>query len=107
MNELLYAAGGQTGGSGNPILTLLPFVLIILVMYLLMIRPQARKQKEKQQMLKNLRPGDEILTIGGVFGKIEGIREKDNILIVKVAKDVKINISQSAVAEKIEKKTTG
>ena len=72
-----------------------------------MIRPQARKQKEKQQMLKNLRPGDEILTIGGVFGKIEGIREKDNILIVKVAKDVKINISQSAVAEKIEKKTTG
>lgn len=107
MNELLYAAGGQTGGSGNPILTLLPFVLIILVMYLLMIRPQARKQKEKQQMLKNLRPGDEILTIGGVFGKIEGIREKDNVLIVKVAKDVKINISQSAVAEKIEKKTTG
>ena len=104
MNEILYAAGGTTGGSSNPVLTLLPFILIIVVMYFLMIRPQDRKQKEKQRMLQNLKPGDEIMTIGGIFGRIEGIRESEKILIVRVTKDVKLNISVSAVAEKVEKK---
>ncbi len=107
MNNLLYAAGGQMGGSGgtgNPILNLLPFLLIILVMYFLMIRPQAKKQKEKQKMLQELQPGDDILTIGGIFGKIEGLREKENVVIVKIAKDIKIQISRSAVAEKLDKK---
>lgn len=107
MNSLLYAMGGsgsQGGGSANPILSLLPFILIIVVMYLLMIRPQAKKQKEKKKMLQELKPGDDILTIGGVYGKIEGIREKEGILIVKVAKDVKITIARSAVADKVQEK---
>ncbi|MBL7137070.1 MAG: preprotein translocase subunit YajC [Candidatus Marinimicrobia bacterium] len=82
----------------------LPFILIIVVLYLLMIRPQAKKQKEKQRMLKDLQPGDEILTIGGIIGKIEGVKEKENILIIRVSKDVKLNLSRSAVAEKIVKK---
>ncbi len=104
MNNLLFAAGGQPAGSSNPILTFLPFILIFVIFYFLMIRPQAKKQKDKQRMLSNLKAGDEILTVGGIIGRIEGIREKDKILIVKIAKDVKINISQSAVADKIEKK---
>ncbi|MCK4446409.1 MAG: preprotein translocase subunit YajC [Candidatus Marinimicrobia bacterium] len=82
----------------------LPFILIIVVLYLLMIRPQAKKQKEKQRMLKDLQPGDEILTIGGIIGKIEGVKEKENILILRVSKDVKLNLSRSAVAEKIVNK---
>lgn len=107
MNTLLYAGtmGGGGAQQGNPILSLLPFLAIILIMYLLMIRPQAKKQKEKQQMLKELKPGDEILTIGGIYGKIEGLRENEGILIVKVAKDVKIHITRSAVAEKLVNKS--
>lgn len=104
MNELLYAAGGAQQSGGNPIMAFLPFILIIVVLYLLMIRPQAKKQKEKQRMLKDLQPGDEILTIGGIIGKIEGVKEKENILILRVSKDVKLNLSRSAVAEKIVKK---
>lgn len=103
MNSLLYA-GAMSGGAGqqsNPIMSLLPFLLIIVVMYFLMIRPQAKKQKEKQKMLQDLQPGDEILTIGGVYGRIESVREKDGILVVKIAKDVKIHITRSAVADKI------
>jgi len=106
VNTLLYA--GTLGGGaqqGNPIMSLLPFLAIILVMYLLMIRPQAKKQKEKQQMLKELKPGDEILTIGGMYGKIEGVREKEGILVLKIAKDVKVHITRSAVAEKLVDKS--
>jgi preprotein translocase subunit YajC len=102
VNTLLYA--GTAGGAatqGNPIMSLLPFLLIIAVMYLLMIRPQAKKQKEKKQMLEQLKTGDEVLTIGGIYGKIEGIREKEGILILKIAKDVKIHVSRSAVADKV------
>jgi preprotein translocase subunit YajC len=106
MNSLLYA-GATGGGSGtqtaSPILSLLPFLLIILLMYFLMIRPQAKKQKEKAKMLQEIQPGDEIVTIGGIYGKVEGVKDK-NILIVRVAKDVKINISRSAVASKVEEK---
>ncbi|MCD6206147.1 MAG: preprotein translocase subunit YajC [Candidatus Marinimicrobia bacterium] len=107
MNTLLYAGTMSGGGAqqGNPIMSLLPFLLIILVMYLLMIRPQAKKQKEKQQMLKELKPGDEVLTIGGIYGKIEGVREKEGILIVRVAKDIKIHVTRSAIAEKLVDKS--
>ena len=72
-------------------------------MYFLMIRPQQKKQKEKQTMLDNLKAGDEILTIGGIYGKIEGINEKDNRLIVSIGKDVKVNIARSAIADKVNK----
>ncbi|HPC36128.1 MAG TPA: preprotein translocase subunit YajC [Candidatus Marinimicrobia bacterium] len=106
MNSVLYA-GAMGGGAGtqtsNPILSLLPFLLIILLMYFLMIRPQAKKQKEKAKMLQEIQPGDEIVTIGGIYGKVEGVKDK-NILIVRIAKDVKINVSRSAVASKVEEK---
>ncbi len=104
MTNLLYAAGGAPAtGSANPIMSFLPFLAIILVMYFLMIRPQAKKQKEKQNMLKDLKAGDEILTIGGLYGKIEGVKEKENILIVRIAKDVKVEMSKTAIADKITK----
>lgn len=109
MNSLLYAGamgGSQQAQAGNPLLSLLPFLLIILIMYFLMIRPQAKKQREKAKMLQELQPGDEIVTIGGVYGKIEGVKDK-NILIVKIAKDVKIYLSRSAVADKVTEKVIG
>lgn len=106
MNSLLYA-GAMGGGTGtqtsNPIVSLLPFVLIIVVMYFLMIRPQAKKQREKAKMLQEIQPGDDIVTIGGIYGKVEGVKDK-NILIVRIAKDVKINISRSAVADKVQER---
>jgi preprotein translocase subunit YajC len=106
VTDLLYA-GAASGGAqpGNPIMTLLPFLAIILIMYFLMIRPQSKKQKDKQRMLQDLQPGDEILTIGGIYGRIEGVKKEENILIVKICKDVKINISRSAVAEKLVDKS--
>ncbi|MFP4546721.1 MAG: preprotein translocase subunit YajC [Fidelibacterota bacterium] len=104
MLNILYASASQPGAeAGNPIMSLLPFLVIILIMYFLMIRPQAKKQKAKQKMLENLKAGDEILTIGGIYGRIEGINDKDNKLIVSIAKDTKVNLSRSAVADKVER----
>ena len=102
MLDILYASASQPGAEGgNPIMSLLPFLVIIVVMYFLMIRPQAKKQKDTTNMRNELKAGDEILTIGGIYGKIEGVNEKDGKLIVSISKDVKVNLARSAVASKV------
>lgn len=89
------------GGAAGGILGFLPFLLIFAVLYFLMIRPQAKRQKEQQNMLKELAQGDEIVTIGGMHGTIAGIRDQDNTLIVKIADNTKIIIDRSAVGRKV------
>lgn len=103
MLDILYASASQPGAQPNPIMSFAPFLVIILIMYFLMIRPQQKKQKEKQNMLNNLKAGDEVLTIGGIYGKIEGINEKDNKLIISIGKDLKVNVARSAIADKVNK----
>ncbi len=105
MNEmmiLLAAAGGsgQNGGQGNPIGVLLPFILIFAIMYFLIFRPQAKKQKEHRQMLEKLEKGDQIVTAGGIYGTIVSIKDKEGTIVVKVADNVKIEFGKSAVAKK-------
>ena len=92
------------GGQGGGILTFLPFIFILAILYFLLIRPQARKQKEKQRMLQNLRKGDRILTIGGVYGTIEGIRDKDETITVKIADTVKVQMTKSSVSAVVQSK---
>ena len=74
------AAKTSTGGSAGLITSLIPFILIFVVMYFIMIRPQKKKEKLKQLMLSQLIPGDKILTIGGIHGKIVSIKD-DNIIL--------------------------
>lgn len=103
---LMMSMGGTGGGEGgNPLVAFLPFILIIVVMYFLMIRPQAKKQKEHKAMIESLAKGDKIMTSGGIVGTIAGIRDKENILLVKVAEGVKIEISRNSVAQVINKKS--
>lgn len=76
-----YAEPAATqAGAGGMISAFLPFILIIAVMYFLMIRPQKKKEKLKQEMLSQLIVGDKILTIGGIHGKIVSIKD-DNIIL--------------------------
>jgi preprotein translocase subunit YajC len=98
--ETLYAmAGGQSSGSGgNAFLSFLPLILIILVMYLLILRPQAKKQRERQKMLDSVKKGDDIVTIGGMHGKVVGTKNEDKILVVKVDDNVKVDIDRSAIS---------
>ncbi len=106
-NVLLLAgatAGGGAAKGGNPFLSFLPLLLIIFVMYFLLLRPQAKRQKQQQEMIKNLQKGDKILTSGGIIGTVAGIKEKEGLLIVKIADNVKVELARQSVTQLLNKK---
>ena len=88
--------GPADGAQPNPIASLLPFALMFLVLYLLILRPQMKKQKNSQRMIDEREKKDQIVTSGGIHGIIENI--KDDILVVKIADNVKIEVSRAAVS---------
>ncbi len=95
--------GGTAGGGGGSLVTMLvTFGLIIVVFYFLVIRPQNRKQKDAKKMLQNLHKGDRVVTIGGMHGYVESV--KDDAVILKVDDNVKIRFSKSAVSQVLERK---
>jgi preprotein translocase subunit YajC len=99
----MASGGAQQAPQGGTagILSFLPFILIFLVLYFLMIRPQAKRQKEQQKMLSELKQGDEVVTIGGIHGTIAGVREQDNTLIVKVSDNTKMVMDRAAISKKV------
>ena len=90
------AEGAQPGGIQGSIMSFLPFVLIIAIFYFLIIRPQNKKQKDTQRMLESLKKGDKVVTIGGVYGIIQDVKEKT--VIVKVDDNTKLEFLRSAVS---------
>jgi preprotein translocase subunit YajC len=98
------AAGSGTAKGGNPLLSFLPLLLIIFVMYFLLLRPQAKRQKQQQEMIKNLQKGDKVLTTGGIVGTIAGIKEKEGLLILKIAENVKVELARQSVTQLLNKK---
>jgi preprotein translocase subunit YajC len=99
-----YAMGGsqaQGQGQGNPLTGLIPIILIFVIFYFLLIRPQRKQQKQHAEMIKNLSKNDEIITTGGIHGTIVNI--KDNTFILRIADNVKVEIQKGYVAA-LEKK---
>jgi preprotein translocase subunit YajC len=97
------AAGGAAGGGGTQLVTMLvTFGLIIVVFYFLVIRPQNKKQKDAKKMLESIRKGDRVVTIGGMHGYVESV--KDNEVLLKVDENVKVKFNKSAVATVLERK---
>jgi len=75
---------------------LLPFLLVFVIFYLLIVMPQRKRQKKHQMMVEQLKPGDRVITSGGIYGTVMGV-QPDRIEL-KVAANVKIDITKSAVA---------
>jgi preprotein translocase subunit YajC len=87
-------ASGGTGQS-NPLLTFLPLILVFVVFYFFMIRPQMRKQKEMNNFRSTLQKGDKVVTTGGIYGRIAEV--KDNYVMLEVGGDFKLKVDKSAL----------
>jgi preprotein translocase subunit YajC len=83
------------GAAADPLISLLPLVLFAVVFYFLLIRPQSKRQKEHKRMVEALAKGDEVVTVGGVAGRITDLG--DNFIAVEVADGVQIKVRRSAV----------
>ena len=96
--EIIQAMAGSDSGQGGGLAAMLPFILIMSIVYFLMIRPNTKKQKEKQQMIQSLKKGDKVITIGGIHGTIAGIKQKGSILVLNLGKNVNITVNRSSIA---------
>ena len=83
---------------GGGLLSFLPFLLIMAILYFFMLRPQAKKQKDKNLMVANLKKGDKVITIGGIVGTISGFKEKGKLVTVKVDSNTTLTLNKSSIA---------
>ncbi|HEY0438790.1 MAG TPA: preprotein translocase subunit YajC [Xanthobacteraceae bacterium] len=92
-----FAQGAMAGGS-DMIMSLLPFVLIFVIMYFLILRPQQRRVKQHQEMVKNLRRGDTVITSGGLVGKVTKVLDDDQVE-VEISDGVRVRQMRGMVSE--------
>ncbi len=76
--------------------SLLPFLLIILVFYFLILRPQQKRQKERQKLLDSIKKGDKVIISGGIHGVVEGLEDKT--ALVKIADNTKVKVDRTAIS---------
>ncbi len=103
---LMGAPGGGApqGGPASILPTLITFGLVFLIFYFLIIRPQNKKQKETKAMLASLGKGDRVVTIGGIRGVIQSLKE--DAVVLKVDNNTSLEFSKSAVSNVLEKKAS-
>jgi preprotein translocase subunit YajC len=92
------------GGAGSAFASFVPLILIFAIMYFLLIRPQQKKVKEHQAMVAALRRGDQVVTQGGVIGKVSKVKEDgSNEIEVEIADGVKVRVVKNTVAQVLNK----
>jgi preprotein translocase subunit YajC len=87
----------QTGQETNPLMSFIPLLLIIVIFYFFMIRPQMKRQKEVRKFRESLQKGDNVVTTGGIYGKIVEIKE--TVVILQVDKEVTLKVDKNAVVK--------
>ncbi|MEN9409409.1 MAG: preprotein translocase subunit YajC [Pseudomonadota bacterium] len=94
------AAGGA--GAGSAFASFIPLILIFAIMYFLLIRPQQKKMKEHKAMVEALRRGDQVLTQGGIVGKVTKVQE-DGLVEVEIAEGVKVKVLRHTISQVMNK----
>ncbi len=89
--------GAGPGGPGG-IASMLPFIILIVVFYFLLIRPQQKSAKKHRELLEQLKPGDRVVTRGGIHGRVQSV--KDDLLVLEIADNVRIQIEKNAIQGK-------
>ncbi len=94
----------EQGGTSNPITMLFPFVMMFVIFYLIVFRPQQKARKEHEQMIKDLKKNDLVVTSGGLFGTVVNV--KPDALTLRIDENVRVDVEPSAISRlvKTEKK---
>jgi preprotein translocase subunit YajC len=107
MIDLAYAQAAAPTGAPSAADQMLHMVTILAItigiFYFLIIRPQQRKQRDTEQMLSSIKKGDRVLTTGGLYGTVIGKGGKDDVVVLKVADDVKMEFSRAAIVQVVER----
>ncbi|NDY43176.1 preprotein translocase subunit YajC [Dissulfurirhabdus thermomarina] len=97
---IAFAMGGQPAGGAagapNPLVSLMPFILIFVIFYFLLIRPQQKKAQEHRKFLDELERGREVVTAGGLIGRVTGLT--DQVVTLEVADGVRVKVARGHIA---------
>jgi preprotein translocase subunit YajC len=96
MPGVAWAQGGGASAGPGPIVSLMPIALMFVILYFLLIRPQQRRAREHDTMIQNLKRNDEIVTTGGIHGRIQTLEDK--VVTVEIAPNVRIRLDRAQVA---------
>ncbi len=88
-------SGGASGQQGNPITAFLPLVLIVLIFYFLIYRPQKKRQKDREALVKQVEKGDKVITSSGLHGTVAQV--EDTTVLLQVSDNTKIRVEKSAI----------
>ena len=96
MIDMAYAQASPGAGGPGPLVTILPFILIFVIMYFMVIRPQQKRARDHQNMLGKLKRNDEVMTSGGIYGKV--IDLKETVVTLEVAPNVRIRVHRPQIS---------
>jgi preprotein translocase subunit YajC len=96
--DLAYAMGTPPGGGagGSQWMSFLPIILIFAIFYFLLIRPQQKRAKDHRALLSSLKVGDQVLTNGGIYGRVTGLR--DDVVTLEISDKVRVKVSRGHIA---------
>mgnify|MGYP001279981786 CR=1 FL=1 len=100
LSTLWAQSAGGAAAEPSPWASMLPLLLMFAVLYFFILRPQAKKARAHQDLLKNLRRGDEVITMGGIYGKIDGIT--DDFVTLEVDSNVKLKVKRHNIASSLK-----
>jgi preprotein translocase subunit YajC len=96
LTGVAYAMGGSPGGGAGGLMGLLPILLMFVIFYFLLIRPQQKQARKHQDFIKGLKVGDRVTTTGGIHGEVKGLTE--TTITLEIADKVRVKVTRSAVS---------
>lgn len=98
MIDIAYAlgSGGEASGQGGGFGAFIPLILMFVIFYFLLIRPQQKKQKQHREMIGNLKKGDRVITSGGLYGRITGIT--DTVVTLEISEKVRVKVARANIS---------
>ena len=96
LTGVAYAMGGSPGGGAGGLMGLLPILLMFVIFYFLLIRPQQKTARKHQDFIKNLKVGDRVVTTGGLHGEVKGLT--DTTITLEIADKVRVKVTRSAIS---------